>query len=81
MHPDPKCNHGGLIWYGTWGGVHLHIFQDLQKKEEFKLCLTGGEAHTLAISYDYMGKHWTPIVYPTYMSKIDDLILLLLRYF
>ena len=27
----------------------------------------------MAISYDYMGKHWTPIVFPTYMSKIDSL--------
>ncbi len=71
LHPDPKCDRGGLLWYGVYGGVHLHIFPDLTKKQEFKLCLTGGEANSIAVSYDYMGKHWTPIVFPNYMEGVS----------
>ncbi len=69
VHPDPSCMEGGLLWYGTWGGVHLHYFVDPEKKQEFRLCLTGGEANTIAISYDYKGKYWTPITFPNYMCK------------
>ncbi len=69
VHPDPSCMEGGLVWYGTWGGIHLHFFVDPERKQEFRVCLTGGEANTIAISYDYKGKYWTPITFPNYMCK------------
>ncbi len=77
VHPDPSCMEGGLVWYGTWGGIHLHFFVDPERKQEFRVCLTGGEANTIAISYDYKGKYWTPITFPNYMCEYRGSVLAL----
>ncbi len=69
VHPDPSCDKGGLLWFGLWGGVHIHLYTDVHKEKEFRLCLTGGEADTIAILYDYIGKYWSPIFFPSYKRK------------
>ncbi len=73
IHPHPDCRKGALLWYGTWGKVHLHIFIDnvppAQRDQEFELCLTGGEAHSLYIWYDYQRRYWEPIGFPNFMCK------------
>jgi hypothetical protein len=73
VHPPPDCLEGSLLWYGTFGKVHLHMFIDNspasqreKDKKEFEICLIKGEANALYIFYDTTLNYWEPLGFPHY---------------
>jgi len=70
LHPNPACTSGGLVWYGTWGRIHLHFSLDNSTDSNFEVCLTGGFANGIFVWYNYRDKYWEPMGYPNFM---DDL--------
>jgi len=81
VHPLVECReHAGLIWYATFGRIHLHLFYDTEpddaKRRDFELCLTSGLPDRVYVWWDSKNDSWSaispPVWHGLYMKSYHD---------